>query len=193
MQNPDPDAGPRVVPGDRPNRVTSVVMAACWGLSIAAGTALATWSGKYYIPIPLWPVTIAAAGAAAVIVGLTLERIRIFRTVGLRAAIVTLLVFAVLGLATLGYPADTGFGPDTWAGIRDLRGSCLAGTEFTDPTAVLSISADTVTVTGSSDGELRFTTTDETWPSSARAEIWGHAAIPGDLATRTALAAAGCR
>lgn len=168
------------------------VAVACWGFTLATGTGLATWSGTFYLPMPWWLATVAAAGAAGATIGRALERVRVFRRAVQRAWTAVVLVLVFLGLAAAGMPADTGFVPDPWSGIRDYRGKCLTGTEYTDPAAELSITTDVVTIVGSQGGILRFTRTESRWPSPARAEIFGRGAVPRDLTTRIALAAAGC-
>lgn len=168
------------------------VTSACWGIMLAAGGGLATWSGTFYLPMPWWLATVLAAGIAGATVGWALESLSALRRAVPRAWTATILVLVTLGLVTAGLPEDIGFPPGTWAGVRDYRGKCLAGTEFTDAGAQLSITADVVTLIGSRSGTLRFTRTDDRWPSPGRAEIGGSGVIPRDRATRRALAAVGC-
>ncbi|WP_410659541.1 hypothetical protein [Amycolatopsis sp. lyj-112] len=168
------------------------VAAVCWGSTIAAGAGLATWSGRLYLSMPWWPGTIAAAGVAGAALGWVLATSRFFRNSLLRASTSLVPVLVALGLVAAGQPADTGFAPNTWAGVRDYRGGCLTGTEYTDSDAALSITTDVVTLTGSRGGQLRFTRTGQSWQSPARAEIWGLSITPRDRATRVTLATVGC-
>ncbi|WP_410585394.1 hypothetical protein [Amycolatopsis sp. lyj-108] len=172
--------------------VLRVVTAVCWGVALATTAGLATWSGKYYLPMPWWPVVVLAAGLTATAMGWALGDISLFRKPILYLGTCAFLVSAAVTLGVAGQPADIGFAPDTWAGVRDYRGSCLSGTEYTDLAAELSITTDTVTIVGSQGGTLRFTRTGDSWPSPARAEIWGRGVVPSDRATRLALAATGC-
>ncbi|OXM50322.1 hypothetical protein CFP71_28240 [Amycolatopsis thailandensis] len=164
---------------------------AWWGGTIAIGTGLAIWSGRSYQPIPVLVGMVASAGVAGAVLG-RLVGSTFHRRPWIRgSALVIPLVVAVV-LFDVGTPADTGFVPDTSAGIRDYRGGCLSGTEYTAPGSALSITTDTVTLTGVQGGQLRFTRTEQRWPSLARAEIWGLGVVPRDRATREALADVGC-
>ncbi|WP_410646355.1 hypothetical protein [Amycolatopsis sp. cmx-4-54] len=177
---------------DDTDAALGTVFIACWAFALATGTGLATWSGTFYLPMPWWLATVAVTGLAWAGVGWALESVPVFRRVAQRACTTFVLVLVWLGLVAAGMPADTRFAPDIWSGIRDYRGKCLTGTEYTDPDAELSITTDVVTIVGSHGGVLRFTRTGDRWPSQARAEIFGRGAVPRDHATRIALAAAGC-
>ncbi|MFI7121914.1 hypothetical protein [Amycolatopsis sp. NPDC049868] len=200
IPNPDTtdDTQPDATRADeKPRRRTSrtavrVFLAVCWGVALATPAGLATWSGKYYLPMPWWPVVVLAAGLAGIASGWALGGMSLFRHPWLFSSTCVVLVFTAASLAVASQPADIGFAPDTWAGVRDYRRGCLAGTEYTDRAAQLSITTDTVILVGSQGGVLRFTRTDDGWPSSARAEIFGRGVVPSDRATRLALAAAGC-
>ncbi|QXV57482.1 hypothetical protein [Amycolatopsis sp. TNS106] len=182
---------------EQPGRTASrpvwrVITAVFWGVFLAITAGLATWSGKYYLPMPWWPVVVLAAGLTATAMGWALGDISLSRNPILILNTCAFLVSATVTLGVAGQPADIGFAPDPWAGVRDYRGSCLSGTEYTHLSSQLSITTDTVTVVGSQGGTLRFTRTEDGWPSGARAEIWGRGVVPRDRATRLALASSGC-
>ncbi|KFZ80796.1 hypothetical protein ED92_10680 [Amycolatopsis sp. MJM2582] len=162
-----------------------------WGGAIALGAGLAIWSGELYQRMPLWFGSVAAAAVAGAVLGRMVGS-TFRRQPWIRAAAAVIPFSVAVMLIDLGAPADTGFVPDTWAGIRDYRGGCLSGTEYTGPGAALALTSDTVTITGSQGGLLRFTRTGQHWPSLARAEIWGLGVVPRDRTTREALADVGC-
>ncbi|OXM43141.1 hypothetical protein [Amycolatopsis alba] len=164
---------------------------AWWGGTIAIGTGLAIWSGRFYQPMPALVGLVASAGVAGAVLG-RLVGSTFHRRPWIRGSALVIPLVAAVVLFDAGTPADTGFVPDTWAGIRDYRGGCLSGTEYTAPGSALSITTDTVTITGSLGGRLQFTRTGQQWPSPARAEIWGSGITPADRPTRLALAAVGC-
>ncbi|OXM50324.1 hypothetical protein CFP71_28250 [Amycolatopsis thailandensis] len=152
-----------------------------WGGTIALGTWLAIPSIRVPLPTPLWLGLVVTAGVSGAALGCLARSLFLHRP-WLRFSTTTLPVAVAVVLIIIGTPST----PDTWPGVPDSRRACVAGTEYADP-AVVAITADTVTITGSQGRRLRFTRTGHPSQTPAHAEL-----LPADLETRLALAAFGC-
>ncbi|MEQ0560737.1 hypothetical protein ABJI51_16750 [Amycolatopsis sp. NEAU-NG30] len=169
-------------------------IAAWWSVCCTFGVSALTWSGRFYLPYPLFclPVVLAAVVGWAASWWLAS---RPGAAVPGRLVLLTgapLLLF--LGLVSVGIGSSDPLTRDYHADLDAYRGGCLAGTDYGgDAFQLVTITADSVIVYPWSEGEpLRFTRTGHSWPSRERAEFGGEGVTPADDLTRTILAAHGC-
>ncbi|MFK0250170.1 hypothetical protein ACIQUM_36175 [Amycolatopsis azurea] len=151
-----------------------------------------TWSGRFYVAMPLWFVLVAGAALLGARIGQWLTHSDLPRTSGTVFSAWAAPVILAFIMVDLGAPAAL-FESDPWEDATLYRGGCLVGTEFIDPTAQISMQSETITFHSTeSDRQLRFISTDEPWPSLARADVNGRGIIPVDRATIETLASIGC-